>query len=126
MKIASYLGLKIKNRLENLNNIDEILSLKLPAQFPYVIKNISMSPMVPNTNDTCRKCKICAKNCPTAEINFNNCKTIDPNKCIKCCSCVKKCPLNSKSFTQEAYKNMQNILETNFTHLARVPEIFIG
>lgn len=105
---------------------NEIKSLELPGQFPYVVKNIAMPPMTPETNDTCVTCGICANNCPTAAIDFDDCKTIDSNKCIKCRSCVKRCPFNSKEFTHPGYKNMQNMLETNFAHIVRTPEIFIG
>ena len=59
------------------------------------------------------------------EADFDNCKNIDENKCIKCCSCIKRCPFNSKEITHMAFKNMQNMLETNFAHIERNPEIFI-
>ena len=58
-------------------------------------------------------------------IDFNNYKNIDVNKCIKCCSCIKRCPFNSKEITHMAFKNMQNMLETNFAHIERNPEIFM-
>lgn len=126
LNIAYDFGVQIKHRLESLDNLNEIKSLELPGQFPYVVKNIAMPPMTPDTNNTCVTCGICAKHCPTAAIDFDDCKTIDANKCIKCRSCVKRCPFNSKEFTHPGYKNMQNMLETNFAHIVRTPEIFIG
>lgn len=126
LNIACDFGIQIKSRFESLNNLNEIKPLELPGNFPYVVKNIAMPPMAPETHNTCVTCEICAKNCPTAAIDFDDCKTIDANKCIKCRSCVKRCPFNSKEFTHPGYKNMQNMLETNFAHIVRTPEMFIG
>lgn len=85
-----------------------------------------MPVMAPETNDTCTACGICANHCPTAAIDFSDCKTIDTSKCIKCNSCVKRCPIQAKSITHEAYKNMQNMLITNFASTQRQPETFLA
>ena len=116
---------RIKVKLDNLNDLSELKVINVPGNFPYVVKNIPMVPMAPETNDTCVNCGICAKHCPTSAIDFDNCKNIDENKCIKCCSCIKRCPFNSKIIEHIAFKNMQNMLETNFAHIERNPEIFI-
>ena len=125
LSIAYEFGEKIKAKLDNLNNLVELKYINVPGKFPYVVKNIPMVPMAPETNDTCVNCGICAKHCPTSAIDFDNCKNIDENKCIKCCSCIKRCPFNSKKIEHIAFKNMQNMLETNFAHIERNPEIFI-
>ena len=125
LSIAYDFGKKIKVKLDNLNDLNQLENIEVPGNFPYVVKNIAMPPMAPETNDTCVNCGICAKHCPTSAIDFNNYKNIDVNKCIKCCSCIKRCPFNSKEITHMAFKNMQNMLETNFAHIERNPEIFI-
>ncbi|MEA4923308.1 MAG: NADH-quinone oxidoreductase subunit NuoF [Eubacteriaceae bacterium] len=47
--------------------------------------------------DTCKKCGICAKNCPTGCISGdkNTPYVIDQDKCVKCGVCVTKCPFKS-------------------------------
>ena len=125
LKIAYDFGVKIKDRLENLNDVSE-LKLEVPGNFPYVEKNLPQVPMAPETDDTCVNCKICAKHCPTSAIDLEDCKKIDPTKCIRCCSCVKRCPFNSKKFTHPGFTNMKNMLETNFADVVRMPEIFVG
>lgn len=125
LSIAYDFGLKISSKLENIKSIDEIETLNVPGNFPYVIKNIPIMKITPQTKESCINCKICAKHCPTAAIDFNDCKTIDINRCIKCCSCIKRCPFNSKEMNHEDYKNMQNMLVSNFAHIVRKPEIFI-
>ena len=125
LNIARDFGVQIKNKLNNLNDVSE-LKLEVPGNFPYVEKNIPQVPMAPETNDTCVNCKVCAKHCPTAAIDFDDCKTIDATKCIRCCSCVKRCPFNSKKFTHPGFNNMKNMLETNFVDVVRMPEIFVG
>ena len=83
-------------------------------------------PFAPETNEKCVTCGICAKHCPTSAIDFSDCRTINISKCIKCNSCVKRCPLNAKAITSEPYKNMQNMLITNFAHNKKEPEIFLA
>ena len=106
LSIAYDFGKKIKVKLDNLNDLSELKVINVPGNFPYVVKNIPMVPMAPETNDTCVNCGICAKHCPTSAIDFNNYKNIDVNKCIKCCSCIKRCPFNSKIIEHIAFKNM--------------------
>ena len=126
LKAAADFGNKLAARIKEINSLSDLNSLSLPGSRPYVVKNITMPPMVPETNDKCVTCGICAKHCPTSSIDFSDCITINSTKCIKCNSCVKRCPLNAKSITHEAYKNMQNMLITNFADSPKVPELFIA
>ena len=126
LKTASDFGCKIIKRLKEINSLSDLNSLTLPGSIPYVEKNIPSMPFAPETNEKCVTCGICAKHCPTSAIDFSDCKTIDISKCIKCNSCVKRCPLNAKAMTAEPYKNMQNMLITNFAHNEKKPEIFLA
>ena len=123
LKFASNFGLDIAKRLKEINSSTDLNSLSLPGNQPYVVKNISMPPITPETDTKCVTCRICTKHCPTSAIDFSDCKTIDATKCIKCNSCVKKCPFNAKSITHQAYKNM---LVINFSDNPRNPEIFLA
>lgn len=126
LKTASDFGCEIIKRLKEINSLSDLNSLTLPGSIPYVEKNIPPMPFAPETNEKCVTCGICAKHCPTSAIDFSDCRTIDISKCIKCNSCVKKCPLSAKVMTSEPYKNMQNMLITNFAHNEKSPEIFLA
>ena len=126
LKTASDFGCEIIKRLKEINSLSALNSLTLPGSIPYVEKNIPPMPFAPETNEKCVTCGICAKHCPTSAIDFLECRTIDISKCIKCNSCVKRCPLNAKAMTSEPYKNMQNMLITNFAHNEKSPEIFLA
>lgn len=48
--------------------------------------------------ETCKKCGLCAKGCPTSAISGvlgKEAYVIDPEKCIRCGACVQACPFNS-------------------------------
>ncbi len=47
--------------------------------------------------DHCKKCGICAKNCPVSCISGdkNTPYVIDQEKCIKCGACMEKCPFKA-------------------------------
>ena len=126
LKTASDFGCEIIKRLKEINSLSDLNSLTLPGSIPYVEKNIPPMPFAPETNEKCVTCGICAKHCPTSAIDFSDCRTIDISKCIKCNSCVKRCPLTAKVMTSEPYKNMQNMLITNFAHNEKSPEIFLA
>ena len=126
LKTASDFGCEIIKRLKEINSLSDLNSLTLPGSIPYVEKNIPPMPFAPETNEKCVSCGICAKHCPTSAIDFSDCRTIDISKCIKCNSCVKRCPLTAKVMTSEPYKNMQNMLITNFAHNEKSPEIFLA
>ena len=126
LKTVSYFGCEIIKRLKTINSVSDLNSLTLPGKIPYVEKNIPPMPFAPATNEKCVTCGICAKHCPTSAIDFSDCRTINISKCIKCNSCVKRCPLNAKAITSEPYKNMQNMLITNFAHNKKEPEIFLA
>ncbi|WP_238906864.1 4Fe-4S binding protein [Clostridium sp. YIM B02506] len=125
LKIATDFGLAITKRLKEINSLTDLDTLLLPGNRPFVIKNIPMVPMVPETNEKCVTCGICAKHCPTSAIDFSDCRTIDSSKCIKCNSCIKRCPLHAKAMTHTAYKNMQDMLIANFSNKPRKPELFL-
>lgn len=123
---AADFGTALSNRLNEINLLSELKPLSLPGNRPFIVKNIAMPPMIPETNENCVTCGLCAKHCPTSAIDFSDCITIDSSKCIKCNSCVKRCPLHAKAITHEAFKNMQNMLITHFKDKPRKPELFLA
>jgi len=56
----------------------------------------------PHTEDTCTKCGICVRNCPTGAIDLD-CRTIDSERCISCFRCIRYCPSQSKTMNDSNY-----------------------
>lgn len=51
---------------------------------------------VPETNDNCVECGICAKGCPVGAIDFDNPKITNSENCISCMKCISICPVGAK------------------------------
>lgn len=117
LTIASDFGKQINKNADNPK-------VKVPGNFPYVQKENPLPPIAPETNSNCVQCKLCAKTCPTAAINFDDCTITIAEKCIKCRSCVRKCPQRAKEFTHPGYKKMQEMLVLNFSAQQKKPELY--
>ncbi|WP_312428926.1 EFR1 family ferrodoxin [Lacrimispora sp.] len=123
LKTANKFGADIKNKLENLEDMSQLPKLIVKGNVPYK-ERISVPPIVPDTNDACTKCGICAKYCPMGAISINNFKDIDAAKCVRCCSCIKKCPVNAKSINHEVFNKITKGLIDNFSTIRNEPECF--
>lgn len=74
------------------------LNFKKPASFlfpiiPFFHTISSIFPSKINFNHkNCRKCNLCAKNCPVSAIFLSPYPIYDYKKCINCCCCIEICP----------------------------------
>lgn len=124
LETANKFGADIKNKLANLENILQLPKLIVKGNVPYK-ERLSAPPIVPDTNDECIKCGICAKHCPMDAISINNFKDIDSTKCVRCCSCIKKCPVNAKCINHEVFNKITKGLINNFSTIRNEPECFL-
>ncbi len=120
LKIARAFGREMKSRLQS--NDFKNSSLKVKGEMPYK-ERITTEPIVPQTNEQCTDCGICAESCPMEAISFVNFRDIDAGKCIRCCSCIKKCPENAKAFTHESILKIKQMLIDNFRKTRKEPEL---
>lgn len=128
LEIAQAFGKEIAGKLSGYNG----KKLEVPGNYPYKFfdarnsqnKGIDIRKVQPLTNpEKCSNCGLCATLCPMGSINSQNCSEVT-GKCIKCCACIKRCPCGAKYFTDPTYLEHKEILEKNFTHPAKEPELF--
>lgn len=103
------------------NSPDE--SIDMPGNFPYRDRSPQMT-LAPATTDACYRCMLCAQNCPTEAISFDDPHIADGTNCIRCCACVKFCPAEAKHFNIESLQQRVAGLEEKFMK-RQEPEIFI-
>ncbi len=74
-----------------------------------------------NVEDSCIKCGICAKVCPTDNIIAHDAKPVFDKKCISCLACTHNCPQNSIRLAGEKSRmrfrnqnvSLKEIIESN-------------
>lgn len=122
LNIATQFAEKIKSQLnDGFDFTNHPLTVK--GNFPY--KESPQSPlMIPETNDQCTDCAICANTCPMGAIDFTNFRDIDPDKCIQCSNCVKICPENAKAFNAPFFIAFRELLINKLTVGRKEPEVF--
>lgn len=79
--------------------------------------SIDIRKVLPQTNDNCIKCMICAESCPLGSIDKEDPKVM-VGKCMKCCACVKKCPVGAKHFDDPEFIYHKEELEEEFKRRA--------
>lgn len=73
----------------------------------------------PKTDEKlCKKCSICAQNCPMGAIDTEDSSVIT-GVCIKCQSCIRKCPVQAKYFDDDAFLSHKQMLEKSFARPAK-------
>ena len=99
--------------IDDINNKKQAYSkdlfiMKLPAKYiwqknnPYKIGvGITSKFRIENT---CNKCGICAKVCPTDNIKAENTEPAFSNNCITCLACTHNCPNNAIRLSTEKSK----------------------
>ena len=118
LKFAKTIKYKIDNSIDFTTH-----KLIVKGNYPY--KETPKGPiMLPETNEQCTDCAICANTCPMGAIDFVNYRDIDSDKCIKCCNCVKICPVNAKTCNDKAYIEFTHLLINQLTIGRKEPEVF--
>ncbi len=116
-------GTEVKNLMTQLKNSSLIVELSVNGKQPYREK-MALPPMAPETLESCTKCGLCAKVCPTGAIDPLDFSHTDGTKCIRCCACVKNCPVNAKVFNNEFITKITQTLIQNCSAVRKNPEVF--
>ena len=121
-ELAETFGRRIKNMLQVSSSINEFSGLEIPGERPYGgVTNLWHIDFI-EVNNQCDQCGICAANCPTGAIDFENSSIINKEKCTLCCACIKQCPKRAKSMKLGLMKDAA-IRCTSFVN-RREPEFF--
>jgi ferredoxin len=124
MNHAAAFGSRIREKLQQVLSVDQIILPPIPGNRPYVQKPPAPKAIPVTAPGTCTLCGKCEIVCPTGAISVNPTIRTNPDHCIMCCACVKYCPTNARQMQDEWVGNIRNWLATHY-HLPKEPEFFI-
>ena len=78
--------------------------LQVPGNYPY--RERKPVSTIPQGNDSCSACGLCAAECPVQAIPEDNPKATDSQRCFGCMRCVSVCPLAARDIPKELREKM--------------------
>ena len=91
-KVLAEFAKKIKDKIEKGAAENNLVLL---GNRPY--KERKPFPVIPNVNEDCTKCGLCAKKCPVQAIPVDMPNTVNKELCISCMRCISVCPLKARA-----------------------------
>lgn len=84
-------------------------NLHIPGNYPY--KEYKVLPTIPEVNEKCISCGLCAKVCPAGAIPLDNPMTTDKKRCISCMRCISVCPEDARELSPAVLAKLNEKLE---------------
>ena len=82
----------------------------IPGNRPY--KKRGAMEMIPQANEGCTKCGLCAEKCPVQAIDRNDPHIVNREQCIYCMRCISVCPLSVRKINPAAVQKVALMLQT--------------
>jgi len=129
LEIAKSFGRQIKDKIESIENLDNIAELNIKGELTSVGKllprhselTFAHAPII--DFNLCKKCKKCLEICPVNAIDPENLRSRD-KLCIRCFACVKLCPNNARKVVYKKPVLIKTVLK-KLGKKRKEPEIYI-
>lgn len=122
-EVINLFATKIKEKLENIKDIQKLPKLKVKGKYPY--RRYPGMPLKPAViKKKCDLCGACVINCPVNAIPKDNPMITDKKKCISCMGCHIICTRQARKINVVLYE----LCEFPFRHMynkRKEPEQFI-
>lgn len=107
---AKSFGQKIKEKTRALSSINQIGTITVPGNYPYIdmadSKEKLSSVDLVTVRDSCLQCGVCAEHCPVGAIDSENSAIVDKKKCILCNACIKVCPEKARKVNNDVIRGI--------------------